>query len=104
MVCFQICQGERAKWEDNHVLGDFNLSVPAKPKGEVDIDTTFSIDEGGILTVTAKEKISGEEAHITIESEARLTEKDLQELLKRALKFQKDDEEARDEARRERFK
>lgn len=86
------------------MLGDFTLSVPARPKGEVDIDITFSIDEGGCLTVSAREKIGGEEASITIESESKLTERELQDLLKKALSFQNDDEEAREEARRERFK
>ncbi|XP_034235507.1 heat shock cognate 71 kDa protein-like [Thrips palmi] len=101
---FKVCQGERARWEDNHVLGDFTLSIPSLPQGDVDIATTFSLDAGGVLTVTARERSTNEEASVTLHSEARLSDRELQEMLRKAQQHRAQDEELRDRARRERYR
>ena len=55
-----IYEGENIYVKDNHLLGKFNLvDLPKKLKGEVKDDVTFSIDENGILTVSAVETSQG---------------------------------------------
>ncbi|KAE8737439.1 hypothetical protein FOCC_FOCC017099 [Frankliniella occidentalis] len=100
----KVCQGERARWEHNHILGDFTLAVPARPKGQIDIDTTFSLDAGGVLTVTAVERSSKEQASVTLQCESRLSERELREMLERAKLHSNEDDEERDRARKERYK
>ena len=51
-----VYEGENYFVKDNHLLGIFNLvELPKKLAGEVEDDVTFSIDENGILTVSAVE-------------------------------------------------
>jgi heat shock protein 5 len=52
-VAVRVFEGERPKTEDNHFLGEFDLTdiVPA-PRGVPQIDVTFEIDVNGILTVS----------------------------------------------------
>ncbi|KAK3910978.1 Heat shock 70 kDa protein [Frankliniella fusca] len=100
----KVCQGERARWEDNHVLGDFTLSVPARAKGEIDIDTTFALDSGGVLTVTAVERSSQEKASVELQCESRLSEHELRKMLEKAKIHSADDDAERDRARKERYR
>ena len=49
--------------------------LPKAPAGAVKFNTTFDIDENGILKVTAVDKISGHSGNVTIKNEkGRLTE------------------------------
>ncbi|KAE8737437.1 hypothetical protein FOCC_FOCC017097 [Frankliniella occidentalis] len=69
----KLCLGEGVRWGDNHILGELTLAVPAAgPRGQVDIDTTFALDAGGVLTVTALERSSKEEASVTLQCESSL--------------------------------
>ncbi|KAK3912222.1 Heat shock cognate 71 kDa protein [Frankliniella fusca] len=68
---FKVCQGLRANWADNHLLGFLTLTIPARRKGTVDIDASFQLDLDGVLKVTAKERQSGETARAEFQSEGR---------------------------------
>jgi len=62
--------------------------IPAAPKGVPQIDTTFAIDENGILTVTAKDKGSGKKEGMTITNEkGRLNKDQIEKMIKDAEKF-----------------
>ena len=55
-----VYEGENIYVKDNHLLGEFKLvDLPKKKAGEVKDDVTFSIDENGILTVSAVETSQG---------------------------------------------
>ena len=55
-----VYEGENYYVKDNHLLGNFYLvDLPKKKAGEVEDDVTFSIDENGILTVSAIETSKG---------------------------------------------
>lgn len=55
-----IYEGEYRYAKDNHLLGIFKLlGLPKKPKGEVKINVTFSIDENGIINISAFETSQG---------------------------------------------
>ena len=84
-VDIRICQGERQKFADNKFLGTFKLDgiLPA-PKGMPQIEVTFDLDANGILTVTAKDKGTGKEQHITITSNNGLSDADIERMVKDA--------------------
>jgi molecular chaperone DnaK len=77
-VTVRVFQGERPMAADNRLLGEFNLEgIPPAPMGVPQIEVTFSIDANGILQVSAKEKGSGKEQKITIQSSGGLTKEEI---------------------------
>ena len=95
-VRVQIFEGERAMTKDNHFLGAFDLTgLPPGPRGSVQIQVTFELDQNNILKVTAEDK-SGNKESITINAqEARLSEDEREEAIKNAEQWAADDERQR---------
>jgi heat shock 70kDa protein 1/2/6/8 len=60
-VMIRVYEGERPRATDNNLLGSFGLRCIPAPRGHP-FDVCFSIDENGILTVTAREISTGKEA------------------------------------------
>ena len=59
-VTIRVFQGEREIANDNKVLGQFNLEdIPPAPRGVPQIEVTFDIDANGIVSVSAKDKGTG---------------------------------------------
>ncbi len=68
-----VMQGESPKAEDNELLSIVSFTgLPPRPKGEVKIEVTFSVDTDGILTVSAKDKASGKTIQAQITSQAQI--------------------------------
>lgn len=68
-VEIKVLQGERPMAADNTLLGTFTLDgIPPAPRGIPQIEVTFNIDVNGILNVSAKDKGTGKEQRITIQS------------------------------------
>ncbi len=79
-VDIQVFQGERAMVADNVKLGSFILDgIPSAPRGVPQIEVTFNIDVNGILNVSAKDKGTNKEQHITIQS-SRLSEDEIEKM------------------------
>ena len=58
-VTIQVYEGERARAQDNNLLGKFDLNgIPPAPRGTPQINVKFDIDANGILNVTAEDKAS----------------------------------------------
>lgn len=84
-VTIHVLQGEREIASGNKSLGQFNLDeIPAAPRGAPQIEVTFDIDANGILNVSAKDKNSGKEQHITIKSSSGLSEEEIDAMVKDA--------------------
>lgn len=85
-VLIQVFEGERSMTKDNHLLGKFELSgIPPAARGVPQIEVTFEIDVDGILHVTAHDKGSGSKESITITNDkGRLSEEDIQRMVKEA--------------------
>ncbi|GAU29052.1 hypothetical protein TSUD_278090 [Trifolium subterraneum] len=65
-VTINVYEGERTRSPDNNLLGSFVLSChPNAPRGSP-LEVSFSIDENGILTVSAKEIYTGNMKKISI--------------------------------------
>ena len=78
-VTIRICQGERKMFEDNKVLGTFNLDgIPPAPRGVPQIEITYDIDANGILNVSAKDLGTQKEQHITITSSSGLSKEEIE--------------------------
>lgn len=94
-VTILVAQGNRPMTKDNKQIGIFNLDgiLPAK-KGVPKIEVTFDIDSNGILSVSATDKGTGKEQHITIESKSSLTEEDIERMKKEAEEHAEEDKKA----------
>jgi molecular chaperone DnaK len=56
----------------------------------------FDIDANGVVNVSAKDKATGKEQNITIESSSGLTEKDIERMIKDAEKFADEDKKRKE--------
>nr|XP_011466606.1 PREDICTED: heat shock cognate 70 kDa protein-like [Fragaria vesca subsp. vesca] len=67
-----IFEGECEITLENNFLGQFTLDgIHPAPTGVPRIDVMFDIDENGILSVSAKDKFTGQEKRITFTSDIR---------------------------------
>lgn len=97
-VTIQVFEGERAMTKDNHQLGQFDLkNIPPAPRGVPQIDVTFEVDANGILNVAAEDKSTGNKEQITITNDkGRLSEEEIQRMVKEAEEFAEADKATRD--------
>ncbi|MFA7629396.1 MAG: molecular chaperone DnaK [Candidatus Neomarinimicrobiota bacterium] len=95
-VEIHVLQGERSQAVYNKTLGRFILDgIPSAPRGIPQIEVTFDIDANGIMNVTAKDKATGKEQNIRIESSSGLTDKEIEKMTSEAEKFAAEDEKFR---------
>jgi len=91
-VEIKVYQGEREMASDNKLLGRFNLvGLPPAPKGVPQIEVTFDIDGNGIVHVSAKDKATGKEQAIRIQSSGGLSEAEIQKMVKEAEQYKEKD-------------
>lgn len=80
-----VLQGERKMAADNRSLGKFHLDgIPPAQRGVPQVEVTFDIDANGILQVYAKDKGTGKEQNIRIESSSGLSPEDIEKMKKDA--------------------
>ena len=98
-VTIKVLNGMRPMARDNKVVGEFNLDgiAPAR-HGIPQIEVTFDIDANSILTVTAKDKATGKEQHITIENKNSLTDEEVERIKKEAEEHAEEDAKAKERA------
>ena len=93
-VGLKVLQGEREMAADNKLLGQFDLvGIPPAPRGMPQIEVTFDIDANGIVNVSAKEKASGKQQQIRIQSSGGLSDADIDRMVKEAEQFASADSE-----------
>ncbi len=91
-VEIHVLQGERPMAADNVSLGRFHLTgILTAPRGVPQIDVTFDIDASGILHVSAKDLGTGKEEKLTITAPQRLSEDEIDSMVKDAEKFAEQD-------------
>jgi len=96
-VEIKIYQGERDMAADNKLLGNFILAgIPPMPKGQPQIEVTFDIDANGIVNVGAKDKGTGKEQNVIIQSSGGLSKDQIENMINEAEKHRDADEAKRD--------
>ncbi|MBI4224498.1 MAG: Hsp70 family protein, partial [Deltaproteobacteria bacterium] len=97
-VEIHVLQGERDMAGDNRTLGKFILDgIPAAPRGIPQVEVTFDIDANGIVHVHARDKATGKEQRIRIESSSGLSKDDIDKLVKDAKTHETEDKKRREE-------
>jgi molecular chaperone DnaK len=84
-VTIRVFQGERQMAADNKMLGQFDLvGIAPAPRGVPQIEVAFDIDANGIVSVSAKDKGTGKEQQIKIQSSSGLSDADIEKMIKDA--------------------
>ena len=87
-VEIHVLQGERDMAAGNTTLGRFILDgITPAPRGVPQIEVTFDIDANGIVNVSATDKGTGKEQHITITSSTNMSQEDIDKAVHEAEKF-----------------
>jgi len=93
-----VLQGERDMSRDNRTLAKFMLDgIPPAPRGMPQIEVTFDIDANGIVNVSARDKATGREQHITITASGGLSKNDVEGKVKEAQVHEEEDKKRRRE-------
>lgn len=97
-VTIQVYEGERPMTQNNHLLGQFNLTgIPPAPRGTPQVEVTFDVDANGILNVSAVEKAGGKMEKITITNDkGRLSKQEIDRMVEESEKFKADDEKQKE--------
>ena len=81
-VKIMVLQGESEIAHENELLGEFCLTnLRAALRGQLQVDVSFDINSEGIVSVSAKDQETGQEASITITPSGGLTEDELQDIM-----------------------
>ena len=92
-----VLQGEREMAFDNRSLGRFSLvDIPLAPRGIPQIEVTFDIDANGIVSVSAKDLGTKKEQKIVITSETKLSESDINRMVKEGEEHKEEDKKRRE--------
>jgi len=95
-VIINILQGERLLASDNKSLGRFVLNnIAPAARGVPQIEVSFDINADGILSVSAKDKMTGETQKITIENASTLDQDEINKMVEDAAKNAAADKERR---------
>jgi len=84
-VDVQVSQGERPLAKDNRTLANFRLDgIAPAPRGVPQVEVTFDIDANGIVNVKAKDKATGREQKVTIQTSGGLSKEEVERLVQEA--------------------
>jgi molecular chaperone HscA len=91
-----VVQGERELVQDNRSLARFRLSgIPPLPAGLARVAVTFQVDADGILSVTAREQLTGVSQSITVKPSHGLTDEEIERMLLASIEHAEEDVQAR---------
>jgi molecular chaperone DnaK len=97
-VTIVVLQGERPMSKDNKQIGVFNLEgIAPAPRGIPQIEVTFDIDANGTVTVTAMDKATNKEQHITISDSNSLSQEEIDRIKKEAEEHKAEDDKKKAE-------
>lgn len=96
-VEIKVHQGEREMAADNKLLGQFQLvGIPPAPRGVPQVEVTFDIDANGIVNVSARDKGTGREQQIVIQSSGGLSKDEIENMVREAEKYADSDRQKKE--------
>jgi molecular chaperone DnaK len=96
VVEIHVLQGERDLAKFNRSLARFDLvGIAAGPRGAPQIEVSFDMDANGILSVSAKDKLSGKEQAIRITPSTGLSKEEIDRMILESKQFAENDRKAR---------
>lgn len=97
-VDINILQGEREFAKDNKSIGNFRLDgIAPAPRGIPQIEVTFNIDANGIVNVSAMDKGTGKEQHISITASTNMSKEDIDKAVREAEAYAAEDKKRKEE-------
>ena len=95
-VDVEVYEGERQCTDGNNKLGQFTISgIERAKRGEPQVEVKFDLDANGILNVSARDKVTGAEASVTIDNANKgLDQDEINRMIAEAERF-KDEDNAR---------
>jgi molecular chaperone HscA len=91
-----VVQGERELVQDNRSLARFTLGgIPPLPAGLARVAVTFQVDADGILSVTAREQLTGVSQSITVKPSHGLTDEEIERMLIASIEHAEEDMQTR---------
>ena len=91
-VDIPIYEGERSCVDGNNLLGEFTISgIERAKQGVPKIIVSFDIDSNGILSVSARDEVTGSENSVQIKNRGRLAPEEIERMVEDAKKFEKED-------------
>ena len=70
--------------------------IPPAPRGVPQIEVTFDIDANGIVNVGARDKGTGKEMSVTVQSSGGLSKDQIENMLKDAEKYAEEDKKRKE--------
>ena len=92
----RIFEGERSNTNGNHLLGEFQIEGIERAKaGEPKIDVIFEVNTNGLLTVIARDQVTGAQADVKLQHDrGRLSPEDIERMCAEAEAMRTEDERA----------
>ncbi len=95
-LALHVVQGERDLVADCRSLARFELrGIPPMPAGAARIRVTFTVDADGLLTVSAREQVSGVQAQIDVKPSYGLSDDEIARMLREGFATAEQDMQAR---------
>ena len=93
-----VLQGERELAQDNKPLGRFHLEgISPAPRGVPKIEVTFDIDANGIVSVSARDRATGREQHVTMTATTNLSQEEVERLVQESERYAQEDRRRRED-------
>jgi len=97
IVEVHVLQGERDLVKNNRSLARFSLvGIAPAPRGVPQIEVTFDIDANGIVSVSAKDQVSGKAQAVKITPSTGLSQEEIERMIGDAKQYSESDKKHRE--------